>query len=292
MIVYFDPEPPAAPLAVAPASFASPFDPGEPRPLARRAADELIDWLGGPAGRAALPGPDGVAGLDAPGGGKMFGVLVVAAPDGRIGYLRGFSGMLAGAWHVPGFVPPLFDPAARDAFWPDGQRRLAELDRALRELAASPDGAAARAEHASLAARHAAERTALDAVHRERRAARHAARAAIRARRLTGDAAASHAIDQASRGDTAEHRRMVAAQAAARAVPTARLAALDAAVAALERERAEQSRALMTQVHDSYVIASARGERRPLRALFAPGEPPGGAGDCAGPKLIGHAHRL
>ena len=39
-------------------------------------------------------------------------------------------------------------------------------------------------------------------------------------------------------------------------------------------------------------MTSARGERRPLRALFAPGEPPSGAGDCAGPKLLGHAYRL
>ena len=47
----------------------------------------------------------------------------------------------------------------------------------------------------------------------------------------------------------------------------------------------------MKQVHDSYVITSYRGERRALRDLFAPGEPPGGAGDCAGPKLLGEAYR-
>ena len=47
----------------------------------------------------------------------------------------------------------------------------------------------------------------------------------------------------------------------------------------------------MKQVHDSYVISSYRGERRALRDLFAPGEPPGGAGDCAGPKLLGEAYR-
>jgi tRNA pseudouridine32 synthase/23S rRNA pseudouridine746 synthase len=48
----------------------------------------------------------------------------------------------------------------------------------------------------------------------------------------------------------------------------------------------------MIRIHDSYVIPSARGERRPLRALFAPGEPPSGAGDCAGPRLLAHAYRL
>ncbi|MBL9018915.1 MAG: RluA family pseudouridine synthase, partial [Myxococcales bacterium] len=61
--------------------------------------------------------------------------------------------------------------------------------------------------------------------------------------------------------------------------------------AAIVALRADESRALMKQVHDAYVIASYRGERRPLRDLFAPGEPPGGAGDCAGPKLLGEAYR-
>jgi len=186
-VTYFDPPPGGLP-----ATFASPFDPGEPHPLARRAAEELIGRV---RGRASL---------DAPGGGKMFGVLVVAAPDGRIGYLRGFSGMLDGQWQVVGFVPPLFDPSARDAFWPAGQRRLAELDQRLRELAASPDHDAVRAEHAAITARHAAELAALRARHRDRRADRHAAREAIRAARDSSDpagfaASAAGALDAMAR---------------------------------------------------------------------------------------------
>ena len=275
-ITWFDPVP-----AAVPASLASPFDPGEPHPLARRAADALIAEL---RGCARLD-----AGLQAPGGGKMFGVLVVAAPGGRVGYLRGFSGMLDGAWHVAGFAPPLFDAAARDAFWPAGQREIAEVDLALRTLAGDAETAALRATHAALAERHAAALAALRARHRDRRAARHAARDAL------GDAAdpaARHALDQASRGDTAEHRRLLAAHATERAATAGGLAAATAARAELERRRSDLSRDLMIHVHDSYVIPSARGERRPLRALFAPGEPPGGAGDCAGPKLLGHAYRL
>jgi tRNA pseudouridine32 synthase/23S rRNA pseudouridine746 synthase len=256
-----------------PAMFASPFDHGEPHPLARRAADELIARV---RGRASL---------DAPGGGKMFGVLVVAAPDGRIGYLRGFSGMLDGEWQVPGFVPPLYDRAARDAIWPAGQRELRELERALRELEASPAHAAVRAAHAQMVARHATELAAVRARHRDNRARRRDARAA------TTDAAARHALDQASRGDAAERRRLDAAHAAELAQLAAQLSAIDDARGSLERRRAGESRDLMKHVHDSYLIDNARGERRPLRELFAPGEPPAGAGDCAGPKLLGHAYR-
>jgi tRNA pseudouridine32 synthase/23S rRNA pseudouridine746 synthase len=79
--------------------------------------------------------------------------------------------------------------------------------------------------------------------------------------------------------------------AAAYAELAARVAADEAERLAIEEQRAAESRGLMKQVHDSYVIASYRGERRALRDLFAPGEPPGGAGDCAGPKLLGEAYR-
>ena len=116
----------------------------------------------------------------------MFGVLVVATPDGRIGFLRAFSGMLDGSWHRDGFVPPAFDVAARDAFWPAAEAALATLPPA---------------------------------------------------------------------------------------------------------ERSERSRVLLRRLHDTYAIANARGEVRSLRELFAPGEPPGGAGDCAAPKLLAYAYR-
>jgi tRNA pseudouridine32 synthase/23S rRNA pseudouridine746 synthase len=191
VVTYFEPPPSPAEL---PARLASPFDPSPPHPLARRAAEELQARL-----RRGDVAKD--AGLDAPGGGKMFGVLVVATEDGRVGYLRAFSGMLGGRWHVEGFAPPLFDPVARDTFWPGGQEEL----RALELRHADP---------------------------RER--------------------------------DEVEHLR------------------------------AERSRQLWRQLTDSYVFPNARGEHQSLTALFEPEAPPGGAGDCAAPKLFAwaYAHRL
>ncbi|HEY0189550.1 MAG TPA: RluA family pseudouridine synthase [Kofleriaceae bacterium] len=314
-VTYFEP-----PVGALPVVMASPFAPGEPHPLARRAADALIRWI------RDQPALD--ARLQAPGGGKMFGVLVVAAPDGRVGFLRGFSGMLDGQWRVAGFAPPLYDEAARDAIWPAGQRQLRDLELGLRAHDASPAHLALRHEHAAMVARHAAALAELQARHRAARATRHAARAALGAdaavqpgadpaalgaaaqpgadlAALGADAAAQpgadpaalgaaarHALDQASRADAAERRALDAAHAAERARLDPLLAALDAERAGLEHQRGDESRALMKQVHDSYRITSARGERRDLRALFAPGEPPGGAGDCAAPKLLGHAYRL
>ena len=56
-------------------------------------------------------------------------------------------------------------------------------------------------------------------------------------------------------------------------------------------ERAAKSRGFLVRIHDTYALANARGEHKRLRELFAPAEPPGGAGDCAAPKLLAYAYR-
>ncbi len=194
-VTYFEPRPAPSEL---PTRLASPFDPSPPHPLARRAAEALQARLR--HGRVS-PGFDPAV-LDVPGGGKMFGVLVVAAEDGRIGYLQAFSGMLGGHWHVEGFAPPLFDPATRDTFWPEGQAELRTLE--LRHAdPLEPDVGRAEAGHL----------------------------------------------------------------------------------------RAERSRQLWRRLTDSYVLPNARGEHQSLTALFEPEAPPGGAGDCAAPKLFAWAYR-
>lgn len=154
--------------------------------------------------------------LHEPGNGKMFGVLVVATPDGTIGYLRGFSGMVDGQWEIDGWAPPAFDQSTRDRVWIPGEAEM--LDFAARRatlIASLPDHA-----------------------------------------------------------DSADAFR------------------LNAAVRTLDETRTARSRVLMAQIQDSYHFANARRETCSLRSLFAPAEPPAGAGDCAAPKLLAHAYGL
>ncbi len=125
--------------------------------------------------------------LDQAGNGKMFGVLVVVAPDGTPGYLRAFSGMMAGQWAIDGWAPPTYDAAARDAVWIPGEAELYDLG----------------------------------------------------------------ADDEA---------------------------------------RTARSRELLPAIQNTYFFTNALGEVRALRDLFAPKEPPGGAGDCAAPKLLAQAY--
>jgi len=199
---------PAPSTAERPSRFPSPFDAGAVHPLARRAAREVMETLQSPATAAWR--------LDDSGNGKMFGILVVEAPDGTLGYLRGFSGMVHGQWEIDGWAPPTFDASARDAVWIPGEVEM-------RDLAAQRQGML------DLLASNPAE--------------------AIRHRTARG-------------------------------------------LRAFDEARTARSRVLMRLIQDSYHFRSARGDQRPLRSLFAPAEPPAGAGDCAAPKLVAQAYRL
>lgn len=230
----------------------SPFGDGTPHPLAHRAALALHARLGQYSE------------------GKMFGVLVVRDPSGPIGWIAGFSGMLDGAWEVDGFAPPLFDLPARQKFWVDGE---AELDRLSRQIETLPAGSTDAEE--GMLTQHHAELEALAQRHRENRSARAEARA-------RGEAAAD--LDQQSRADKAEKRRLRERQAL-EALPCitaiqARKTEYDRLVAA----RSARSAELLDAIQATY--------RVPLAEIFQPAVPPGGTGDCAGPKLLGYAAAL
>jgi len=249
----------------------------EPHPLARRAAELLQATLS-----ARFPGL-----FDGPGSGKMFGVLVARDADGAVGYLSSFAGMLADAWHVDGFAPPVFDDAERDRVWLSGQAELAELDLEIARIESSEQTRLTRDELARLLDEQATELVALAARHRDRREARHRERQQVAAE--NGDAL--HALAQQSRADKAERKRLLADQVARRAPLEHAVESVDAQLVQLRHRRSLRSRELLPRIQDTYRIASYADSYAQLRTLFAPAEPPGGAGDCAGPKLFAEAYR-
>jgi tRNA pseudouridine32 synthase/23S rRNA pseudouridine746 synthase len=222
--------------------------------------------------------------------GKMFGVLVVADGAGRVGYLAAFSGMLAGRWLVDGFVGPLFDLAAREATWPAVESELEAYD--VRLLALAGQQEEVRAELAALEEAQAdlrRERAAKDA---DRRTQRRLRRELLARTLAEGEqAAALEALAQESRNDTVAERWLKTTQREQREPVAGRGRALEEQRVALERERAARSCVLLEELFAGYQIPSAGGRTQPLRALFAPAAPPGGSGDCAAPKLFGHALR-
>ncbi|WP_249347348.1 RluA family pseudouridine synthase [Corallococcus exiguus] len=230
--------------------------------------------------------------LQGPDGGKMFGVLVVRQPDGTLGVLRAFSAMLAGRWDVPGFVPPVFDREERARVEPVADATVKSLLARAEMWSTSEELRRVREDDDARQTREATEREAMRVRHEDRRRQRHGRRAAIVAMSAlteTERAQALHALDQESRGDKAEKRRWDSAQEEARHLLAPSRAKAERRVRALDRLRRIVSRAFMKQFHDTYAITNARGETRPLRSLYGGAEPPSGAGDCAGAKLLAHA---
>ncbi len=266
----------------APYTFPSPFDELGPHPVARRAALELQDEL-----RRGLIAP-GVPTdlLRGPMGGKMFGVLVVRDGAGKLGVLRAFSATLAGTWNVEGYAPPMFDRARRAEVEPAGEAAVKRIHAVATAMAGHPPLLELREASRTLDERHVAASEALAASHRANRSARHDRRATTSAE----DRTTLHALEQESRRDKAERRRMEAQHEAEREAMATQLRPFERRVRAAERLRTWTSRRVMRALFDTYVVSSFDGRSQTLRSLWRD-EPPAGAGDCAGAKLLAEANR-
>ena len=183
--------------------------------------------------------------------------------------------MLEGAWHREGFVPPIFDRARRAAIEGPGEVSTTALTGRIVEQRAVVEPARALVDE--LVARQAAERVALKAELRARKDQRRVLREA---------GSATEPLDQQSRNDTSELRWAEAGWVEALVRARRALAPLQRRLAALERVRAWVSRELVRQIIDTYVVRNRLGEQRLVRELYPDASPPGGAGDCAAPKLF------
>lgn len=66
--------------------------------------------------------------------GKMFGVLVVRSKNGKIGYLKAFSGKLGESNFHKGFVPPIFDILEKNSFFKKEEVILNRLNQEIKNI--------------------------------------------------------------------------------------------------------------------------------------------------------------
>lgn len=275
---YFSPAPG---VVEAPEEFPSPLN-AVPHPLARHASQLLQQTLSSCAHD-----------FTSPEGGKMLGVLVVRDADKRLAYLSAFSGMLAGRWRIPGFVPPVFDDVAQADIVLAAEVELEACSRRIDELLQGEERRSLLARLARMTARRDAAVEALRTLHKQRKAKRRAVRASIQT--PDDDSVALQSLLQRLSFESQEDKRRLRACRTRwdeRLTPLReRLDDMDRRISMLGRERARQSRRWHKQIFNGYVLVNALGERRPIRDFFAPGLPPGGSGDCVAPKLLHYAHR-
>jgi len=266
-----------------PAVMPSPFE-NMPHPLARKACEMLMQKLSG----------DQHGLRDFSHHGKMFGVLVVKAGDGHIGFLSGFSGMINGLWQLPGFVPQLFELAEHENYLNAGNDQLAALTKQIALLENSDQREKLQQDLSHLQAERDLALGELKQRHRDAKAQRKQQRLTLQ--QLTdADAQQSQmrALALASQHHKREFTNATLAWQERVKILQQQLDTIEAQITSLKSQRTERSRQLHKVLFATYQLHNFCGKQKPISACFD-GMPPAGAGDCAGPKLIHYArkHRL
>ncbi len=262
-----------------PRLFPSPFQ-AEPHPLCVLAARELQDHLGQQAQWAEELQQ-----------GKMFGVLVVQDPSGRVGYLAAFSGNLAGMNHHERFVPPVFDLLNPNGFFKVEEQTITDLNHRIAVIEQGEEYLRAQKDY----------RTCLEWV--EEQLVESKANLKLRKqqrdamRQNNQDAGLAEALVRESQHDKAEHKRLERQLQAVLEEKQTAFNRIENQLAQLKAQRKTLSAGLQMKIFDRFRMLNAMGEAEGLPAIFAPtaqGVPPAGAGECAGPKLLQYAflHQL
>ncbi len=214
----------------------------------------------------------------------MFGVLVVRDQNGRLGYLSGYSGMLADQWRHDDFVPPVFDVAERTRILAPGEHQLQILAKRLRETGCSRE---ARVRERWL---HRAQRRTERQMVAMRQRNLERKRARDQVRQSANGACDEGALARQSSEDRRELRLQKSAVEARLAAVRAGCESFDLKLRGLREQRRSLSRQLQTQLFDGYSLCATNSDRTTIAQLFDTALPPGGAGDCAAPKLLQYAN--
>lgn len=235
--------------------------------------------------------------------GKMFGVLVAASPDNKIGFLAAFSGNIMGENNTPYFVPPVYDLLSPHKFYKKGEALISEINATIArmELELAEGDCIRRLEQA----RQEAAQTI--AAMKEEYAAGKAERERRRSMLIGMEgpqqdiALQLQAIDRESQFQKGEMRRKEKSLKVGIEALQIQLQRKVAEIDGLKAKRKEMSASLQNEIFEKFVFLNAKGERKSLPHIFEDYAiecggagfspvPPAGAGECAAPKLLQYAY--
>ena len=278
-VSYLSPQPEEATL---PPSFPNPFN-STPHPVAIFAARQLQKQL------SQYPGwKHDFFVRDA---GKMFGVLLVRDSVGHIGFLSAFSGMLAGEWEWPGFVPPVFNLLQREEILSAGEQAFTATAVQIQNLRESTQYADLQTRLAYFEAQREDEREVLREYHRLNREGRQLQRKAG-----PGGQESQQQLDTRlsfeSQQDRRERQQLREKWTAVLEPIKESLRVIDEKISALQAEQSASIEESRLRLLDTYQIYNFRNEQRSIVDLFDDVRVPEGTGDCAGPKLLHAAQQM
>ncbi|MCG9596027.1 pseudouridine synthase [Vibrio sp. Isolate25] len=263
----------------------------QPHPLCELAAQELQEHLVAQTDWQHNFGVDG----NSKGTGKMFGVLLVQSPDGKIGYLSAFSGKIADQNLLPSFVPSVFDMLTEESFFRAETAEIMAANQKFNQLKSNPRIAELTEQINLLTSEYQQQeqlqRDAMITGRAERKAQRKLAESS-----LAGEALQNR-LDELAKQSIAEKNVLKYLKLEwdeKIAVLQHELDELNTSLNALKEQRKTLSNTLQNKLFDNYRFLNIRGEEKSLNAIFKPTSapvPPAGAGECAAPKLLHFAFK-
>ena len=221
--------------------------------------------------------------------GKMFGVLIVQDNKEVISYLAAFSGNLAGKNLHPFFVPPVYDLLQPQGFFKIEEEQISTINSRIKELEADTTYLTLKqrlkteTEQATVALTKA--KAELKA-NKEARELRRRSVASLSEEEQT-------ALIKESQFQKANFKRLEREWKKLLEKRKAEVVAFETAIEDLKMERKERSAALQQKLFQQFRMLNAKGEVKDLCTIFKETvhkTPPGGAGECALPKLLQYAY--
>jgi tRNA pseudouridine32 synthase/23S rRNA pseudouridine746 synthase len=290
---YFHPLPVVGHPSHLPERFTYPFC-YEPHPISILAAETLQQQLEKPQAWQHNFGLDQdgvpVEFQRGDGIGKMFGVLVVTNDQQELGYLAAFSGKVADANHLPGFVPPVFDMLAQESFFVTESNAINQLNNQIDQKMSNPmiDTVTKRLAALRQAAQDAIAEKQTDIAHnrQQRKQLR------LEAQNNLSDEESSLYFEQLAKASVLEKNQLKQLkQSWLHQINQTekQLLELVSEVDQLKAQRKQLSAALQAKLFSQYRFLNAHGIEKSLSALFSI-DPPAGTGECAAPKLLQFAY--
>lgn len=225
--------------------------------------------------------------------GKMFGVLVVQNKAKEIGYLAAVSGKLADKNVHRVFVPPIFDMLTKNSFFQQEEAVLNDINETIRTLIADPAFAKAKKQfedESNLAAKEIEEQR--EKMRQQKKARRikrkevSSAYSAIEMEAFEKQLAQESINAKFYLKSISEYwsKKLEKSQQA--------LAVFTDEISRLKTLRKKKSAQLQQDLFDQYHFLNKDGVRKSVCDIFKESplqKPPGGAGECAAPKLFQYA---
>lgn len=257
-----------------PEQFPSPFT-GEPHPICVLAANEVKAYLEQQAQwRDELQQ------------GKMFGVLVVKESNGELGYLAAFSGNLEGKNQHPFFVPPVADLLNPNGFFKQGEQVISSINRQIAQMEQNTEFTNRKNTLEQ------AKQKSIEEIAAAKDALKTSKAAREERRTMQPSDEELTAMVRQSQYEKAELKRLEKRWTATINELQAEYDRYAQPIEELKAKRKSLSADLQQRLFDEFQLLNIRGEAKGLVEIFentAQRVPPGGAGECAGPKLLQYA---